>query len=1763
MAVRERANTAFRACTLNVGGLAGHPAKVAAIMAWAASSEHQVFLLQETSTGASSPLEFAAARMHAMPAWRGWSFYTPGSGSARGCWVLIKPSPLIAKPVQVASPETADMTLRAQFSGRLLRVDLLLAGREATILCVYAPATPNDRVAFYGPAGPLAACLTEIGERRLVLMAGDFNCCASLADYAGPAVARGQQRVGEHGARLLSSLLEVKGLHDVWRAEHGPAAVDVTHLSAAHGTGARLDKWLVSDAALGWQPSATSSAIRPVHTDHFPVTLTLLVPPIVCMGTGIRGVSSLSYDQPDLAARIREELRLATQRAAVGPRPEEGTAFHRRQWQDLKSRLRDLTHEWEQEQRRLRREQAAAWEAAGAAAKAGFLAGPRREAVLMWDAAGSVAVSAFKRQGVERHKTALVLDHTYGMSKGTFYAFEKAQPPPEPRYVQCIQLPAGAGVADMATMEGTVAALTAFRDHFSADAQAGLFRARGCDLHAREALLNHLPQRLAPDQAAAAEGPDASGVMSEKELTRALSRMKRGVAPGADGLTVEFYTHFWGQLLPLLHAALREAFADVEGAAPLASMLLAVFTMIHKPGKPADAISSYRPIALLGVDLRILARALADRLQLPLEEVLIDVSQSAFVAHRDISDNVLWCQAMADYARKHAHQLWLLLMDFASAYDRVDWSYLTDTMRAMGLREEGHVRWAQLLHRGAQGYVSVNRWLRGPFPLASGLLQGSAASPVYWCIALQPLTAYLTSLAAQGRLECPRVPQAALAQGRVVVRGASASRAHADDNVACVSRFDPDEQTVREAANLVFGAAGGPSLSVQKCQACAVGPAAAERVAALEPGEGHMPAAPLDQPVRYLGVPLGPHLSEGALQQHAYSRQPRALSAAAGRWRKLALNMLERAHVSKQCIASKVIYQLGFTQPTPAQLQHMQRAVRTYAALEPQPAERSPYLALLPGQLTCAMPRHEGGLGYPMLGHFSLAMQAKTVAQLVGPVARSWQPLVADLVAHPQLGLASWVVTAPQAVRLDPELQRWQAHIDALASLQLQRVVQPAQQSWWSVMAEPLYLNPVIGAGLLDQLQPAEGQLGVQHSPQGWRYVRDVYAALHPAGAGPPSEAVRRAAAVVSEALPESWRPHLLVEAPPPCDWSMAALPRDLRPGSDMVACKWVGAVGAAQVAEFSWVLPNGRLKSVEAEQRGLLPADLQWEPAAVVGVRKKPQDLTQEEREAQQLPAELRPPWPLTHWLLGPWATVWLDPTVHGWHVGKKVVALHDYTVREARARLLHMAYEREDSQRQAAHGEAAGGGAGCYTAGAGAWPRLWGQRPQARLQQQGRVEFDDMGLRRLQDSWVADYTARLAEEQQQQREEAGDRPPGERDAAVAPQYDAGVQHKAPARPAPAVRHEAWDQRQQAADVGREGVGRFAAQPGLPPGRAAAAGQQQLQPGIRCTDLWHRTLRFTQAHESHCMVGWKVLHGALMVGAQRLHMAQGAPCREGCCVTCRAAGRGEQLETLTHVFMDCPAVQPVLTWLLQAFQALAGELPPRDPLVLLADARWHWQPEQPRGRTLWQCFRLAYLGAVWAVRSSGLLRPQLVVDMVVRSLATGVQRDWQRVVTDVLAAAVGLVPTTWFRGRDPHLKEDEFKALWPGLGGWYEVGEGQGEVRVRLSAEWPVALDLPLVAEAVRDPAAEGVGELAVGDEGGVGGQRGVEEQQLGVWGVGGRSREGRGAAAGQRVGGEGERLGELRRLSGQLPPLPLLPDDLWPPLPASPPPPVPDSDG
>ncbi|KAJ9512035.1 hypothetical protein QJQ45_004609 [Haematococcus lacustris] len=196
-----------------------------------------------------------------------------------------------------------------------------------------------------------------------------------------------------------------------------------------------------------------------------------------------------------------------------------------------------------------------------------------------------------------------------------------------------------------------------------------------------------------------------------------------------------------------------------------------------------------------------------------------------------------------------------------------------------------------------------------------------------------------------------------------------------------------------------------------------------------------------------------------------------------------------KEEVAQQCLASKSIYLMAFVQPSAPLAQAMALAVNRFVAASDLPQERSPNSSrLYPSKAICVMPRGEGGVGLPDLGVTSTAMLAKMMAQLWSPRVRPWQPLTHSLLAYPSHGLSTWVITdptAPPSRGINPQLQ---AHVAALAGLKLFRALPPASQSYFSVLAEPLWYNAQV------RMNPAAREAAAE---QGWTHVRHVREALH------------------------------------------------------------------------------------------------------------------------------------------------------------------------------------------------------------------------------------------------------------------------------------------------------------------------------------------------------------------------------------------------------------------------------------------------------------------------------------------------------------------------------------------------------------------------------------------------------------------------------------------------------------------------------------------
>ena len=1086
--MRPRRLAAARAAPLalvsvNVGGLRS-AAKLQQVLQWARASRFHVIMLQEVGMAAHPLLSQAGAPGAGVSAWEGSAFWSPGTAHSRGCLTLVKAHPAITHLDDPSAPAAA-------LEGRIVRVDCRVAGQAVSLVNVYAPTERGDRTAF------VQRLRNVLPADRAVLLGGDLNCVRHAADVVGGGQPGGGSRL--HGGEAWAGLMGDLGLVDVWRQQH-PQRRDFTHWSASARSGARLDRWLVSTAvAEGW---GATSAILPgpagFSTDHLPVALQLLPPGQMPRGAPLRPpFRRWMLDDDQFKQSVTAVLQAAAAAAGLGPaaasqQGQQAAAQPMAAWLAAKRAVGLVCR---QVQRGRRRAWALAERAAAdaaAEARAALVASPGAgEAQAAWVAARLAYAQHWRERTGRALQARSVLDHVYGEA-GTLYFHRHLAAPQAPSTIATLRgATAGAAgqpeqqlTADLSTDAGLRRAMHIAEQHFVGP-ERGLFRSRPSDPHAAAVLHAAMPRTLSPSWAAECEGPLKEGAMTAAELRVALRQCARGKAPGLDGLPYEFYAAFWPLVEPLLLAAVNAAFGAGEDPQALAPLLVGLIVLIHKgTGRPLDALVGYRPITLLNCDLKLLAKAVTNRLHLPLG-TLVDAVQSAFISGRNISDAVLFYVGLAEHLQRVGSPLWLVLSDLAQAYDSVSWDYLFATLRAMGFREHGHVRWAQLLHRGGRSAVLLNGFASPFMALGGGLAQGSGASPLYWTVVLQPFTAYVNSLAAAGRLHPPQLP------GRPGTwhppMAAPPASHYADDTKAPTIAPDEDGPELK-AAFQKLEAASGVGLSVEKtCLAQLVRVQGEPSPAAASPpaGQGGQPGAGAgvhlatgfrlklpDAPQRLLGVPLSAD-GEAAAAVAFHNSAGKLVGASSG-WDGLQLSFEGRVHVAKQCLASKLVFQAAFLPAPPVQLQSAQRVIRRFVVGSASAEEAEQRGRLMPGEAVLALPKALGGMGYPVLQHAAASLMAKHVAALFGPGWQLWKRLMREALAAADstAGMPTWAVTlalAPPAERRDLEARlgpRVRAYVQALAAVGPVRgpCHPPGQPSWsfFSALSEPLFHNACI-----------------------------------------------------------------------------------------------------------------------------------------------------------------------------------------------------------------------------------------------------------------------------------------------------------------------------------------------------------------------------------------------------------------------------------------------------------------------------------------------------------------------------------------------------------------------------------------------------------------------------------------------------------------------------------------------------------------------------
>ena len=231
----------------------------------------------------------------------------------------------------------------------------------------------------------------------------------------------------------------------------------------------------------------------------------------------------------------------------------------------------------------------------------------------------------------------------------------------------------------------------------------------------------------------------------EKEITideieKTIHDLPSGKTPGPNGIPIELYKLASEILAPHLFNMFTES--KKKGCLPR-DQRLATIVVIHKQGKPHDECSSYRPISLIGAEAKILAKLLANRL-IKVITKLIHPDQSGFMPGRCTAFNLRHLHGVLAKATEIKEDVAILSLDAQMAFDTVEWSFMTETLRKFGLGPQ-FMGWIQLLYTLPLAQVRVNNIISPLFPLERGTRQGCPLSPLLFALTIEPLAAWIRS----------------------------------------------------------------------------------------------------------------------------------------------------------------------------------------------------------------------------------------------------------------------------------------------------------------------------------------------------------------------------------------------------------------------------------------------------------------------------------------------------------------------------------------------------------------------------------------------------------------------------------------------------------------------------------------------------------------------------------------------------------------------------------------------------------------------------------------------------------------------------------------------------------------------------------------------------------------------------------------------------------------------------------------------------------
>lgn len=435
--------------------------------------------------------------------------------------------------------------------------------------------------------------------------------------------------------------------------------------------------------------------------------------------------------------------------------------------------------------------------------------------------------------------------------------------------------------------------------------------------------------------------------ISLDEIHLSLTSMTKNKSPGSDGLTVEFYIYFW----QILKDILLHLYKTIEQEQIMSrTMRHGLISLIYKKGDRRE-LKNWRPISLLNVDYKILARVMANRLKYVLPNI-ISPNQTSSVLRRDISENICGIRDVIDMVEDNSSSGYIINIDQMKAFDRVSHKYLFTILEKFGFGQK-FIKWIKIFYTDIFSAIKCNGFITNYFSVTNSVRQGCPISAQLFVICAEPLT---RAIIADTTINSVMIPNS---------NHRSLIFQHADDTTCTVENLQSIE-TIFDIFEK-YGRASGAKINRNKTELMTLGNATINQCDLTRLG-----VRKCDRSIKILGVYLGK--DKKLCENQNWEGKMSKIKAVLNMWKQRKLNINGRATVVSTLLLSRLWY-LAMVQPIPNWVESEMKKISLQFVWgkKSYPVKYD----------TIIGPKDKGGLNFPDIGTKVRAFRMKFLVRFI------------------------------------------------------------------------------------------------------------------------------------------------------------------------------------------------------------------------------------------------------------------------------------------------------------------------------------------------------------------------------------------------------------------------------------------------------------------------------------------------------------------------------------------------------------------------------------------------------------------------------------------------------------------------------------------------------------------------------------------------------------------------------------------------------------